>query len=109
MPIFAVGLLFNLFGLRMFRAIVFLLGFSTVAILVFLIIGGMKGSSSSAFVKLIIAILCGVGGGYLALFLQKAAVFLVGFVGGLAGLGLCALSLLESRNKVNIFLSLDGR
>lgn len=87
-----VGLLFLLFGLRMFKIVVFLIGFAIVFALVFLITSVTRARYSDAIVRLIVSFLFGIGGGYLALFCQKVVVFLVGFAFGFIALAGLALS-----------------
>jgi len=82
-----VGLLFTLFGLKMFKAIIFIIGFLMVFSAIFVIAVApqmAKGSVQNTDVLLgfLLAVVFGIGGGYLALCCHKFAVFLIGFACG---------------------------
>jgi len=82
-----VGLLFTLFGLKMFKAIIFIIGFGMAFSIVFVIAVAPQISQGSVqntdvLLGFVVAVIFGVGGGYLALCCHKLAVFLIGFACG---------------------------
>jgi hypothetical protein len=106
-----VGVLFTLFGLKMFKAIIFIVGFCMVFAPIFVIaIAPQLAQDSPKVVDLllafIVAVIFGIGGGYLALCCHKFAVFMVGFACGFAAFLLAGLYFLgETKgNEGTVFL-----
>jgi len=114
--LFGAGVLFTLFGLKMFKAIIFILGFISVSSIVFALAvgpGALQGNAKGGEVLLgvLLAIVFGIGGGYLALCCQKVAVFLVGFACGssvLFFLGTYLLGVSSNNGGIVVFLGLAG-
>jgi len=96
MALCGVGLLFTLFGLKMFKAIIFIIGFCMVFAPIFVIAIAPQIAQGSAknvdvLIAFIVAVIFGIGGGYLALCCHKLSVFLVGFACGFAAFLLVGL------------------
>ncbi|OMJ21069.1 hypothetical protein AYI70_g3698 [Smittium culicis] len=83
-----IGIMFTFFGRKLVKAMIFLAGFCFVGIIVLYVEYKIRapndGENTRAIIYFIVAMLCGVLGGVLCLFLYRVGVFLIGVLGGFA-------------------------
>jgi len=83
-----VGIVYLLFGRKLIKIIIFIAGFLIFFFICFIILAGDKLRSTGSFnqndiwMPLLVSILVGIGGGFIARCCVKLAVFLLGFAFG---------------------------